>query len=233
MYRLWLSLVGLVVALGCTLAAADAPKGHGALLDQHGVPAVVAEGSHLVQGRSEPSREARIVARARTEVEREVSYDPTYVRLSFRDGTDTGRVVYPGGDLNPGHGVCTDVAVRALRAVGIDLQERVHADILARPSAYPAIAAPDTNIDHRRVGPLLTYLRAHELSPGPNDWKAGDLVVWAFGSCPHCTPDHIGVVSDRIGPRGLPLVIHNIGPKPTEDDVLDAWTTLGHFRIRE
>jgi uncharacterized protein YijF (DUF1287 family) len=38
-------------------------------------------------------------------------------------------------------------------------------------------------------------------------------------------------VSDRKGPRGLPLVLHNIGPKPSEDDRLDAWTVLGHFRV--
>jgi uncharacterized protein YijF (DUF1287 family) len=29
---------------------------------------------------------------------------------------------------------------------------------------------------------------------------------------------------------GLPKVIHNLGPHPTEDDALDAWTILGHFR---
>jgi len=174
---------------------------------------------------------SRIVARARKEVERGVVYDPGYVRLSFRDEADTGRAVYPGGDLEPGRGVCTDVVVRALRAAGIDLQSRVHADILARPAAFPSVVAPDVNIDHRRVGPLLTYLRAHATSPRGDDWRPGDVVVWAFQACPRCTPDHVGVVSDRKGPRGLPLVIHNLGPHPTEDDVLDAWTTLGHFRF--
>lgn len=177
------------------------------------------------------TREAKIVARAREEVARAVAYDPAYFRLSFVDGRDTGRAVYPGGDLDPNRGVCTDVVIRALRAGGVDLQKLVHADINARRAAYPTISAPDANIDHRRVGPLLTYLRAHATAIAGDDWKPGDIVVWAFRRCPACTPDHIGLVSDRLGPRGLPLALHNIGPKPTEDDVLDAWTSLGHFRL--
>ena len=170
---------------------------------------------------------ARIVERARAEVAAQVSYDPSYRKLS-----------YPGGDPDPRFGVCTDVVVRALRTVGIDLQQRVHEDILATPAAYPGIRA-DANIDHRRVGPLLTWLGRHakRLPKGFGDdaarasWQPGDLVIWTFRTCPACSPDHIGIVSDRIGPRGLPLIIHNMGPTPTEDDHLDAWTVLGHFRI--
>jgi len=176
-------------------------------------------------------RQASIVARAREEVERRVTYDPSYVRLTFHAGEDTGRFVYPGGDRDPDHGVCTDVVVRALRAVGVDLQQRVHADILARPGAYRSVPSPDANIDHRRVGPLLTYLKAHAQAPPADDWQPGDVVVWAFERCPACSPDHVGIVSDRIGASGRRLVVHNIGPRPTEDDVLGAWTVLGHFRL--
>ncbi|WP_437987968.1 DUF1287 domain-containing protein [Sorangium sp. So ce117] len=56
--------------------------------------------------------------------------------------------------------------------------------------------------------------------------------AWGLKSCRSCTPDHVGIVSDRKGPRGIPLVLHNIGPTPSEDDALDAWTVLGHFRLR-
>jgi len=177
------------------------------------------------------ARANAIVARARMEVAREVAYDPSYVRLSFQGERDTGHAIARGGDRDPAHGVCTDVVIRALRAVGIDLQERVHADIVARPDAYPNVTAPDANIDHRRVPNVLTYLRAHAKAVGDDDWRPGDVVVWAFGSCPRCSADHIGIVSDRVGPRGRPLVVHNMGPKPTEDDVVDAWTRLGHFRL--
>ena len=31
----------------------------------------------------------------------------------------------------------------------------------------------------------------------------------------------------------MPLVIHNIGPRPTEDDVLDAFVILRHYRVIE
>jgi uncharacterized protein YijF (DUF1287 family) len=93
------------------------------------------------------------------------------------------------------------------------------------------VPSPDANIDHRRVGPLLTYLKAHAQAPAADDWQPGDVVVWAFERCPACSPDHVGIVSDRIGASGRPLVVHNIGPRPTEDDVLGAWTVLGHFRL--
>jgi uncharacterized protein YijF (DUF1287 family) len=186
-----------------------------------------------------PGPRARVLARARDEVVRGVAYDAAYFKLSYKDGVDTGKTVYPNGDLEPGKGVCTDVVIRGLRAVGIDLQSRVHEDILRRRKAYPQIEAVDRNIDHRRVGPLLTYFTANvpSLSKHPDEapetFRPADVVIWAFRPCPRCSPDHIGFVSDKKGPRGLPLVIHNMGPAPTENDQLDAWTILGHFRLLE
>ena len=168
-----------------------------------------------------------VVARARLEVARGVTYDPSWFPIA-----------YPNGDPAPDKGVCTDVVIRSLRAAGIDLQELVHEDIVKRPAAYPTVTRPDRNIDHRRVSPMLVYLRAHATSlPTSFDesarasWQPGDVVVWAFRPCPACTPDHVGIVSDRLGPRGLPLVLHNIGPTPSEDDRVDAFTVLGHFRV--
>jgi uncharacterized protein len=215
-------------------AAAEAPtsSGHpgGAAAGQE--PRPTGDPSTLeAPAAPEASRATKLVRRARQEVERRVAYDPSYVRLTFADGRDTGRAVYPGGDLDPGRGVCTDLVVRALRAADVDLQQAIHADILARSAAYRAIIKPDANIDHRRVGPMLTFLRAHATSLPESDWQAGDVVVWAFRPCPACTPDHVGLVSDRVGPSGLPMALHNIGPRPTEGDVLDAWTVLGHFRL--
>lgn len=162
--------------------------------------------------------------RARLEVDRKVTYDPAYVSIA-----------YPNGDVAAERGVCTDVVIRSLRSVGIDLQARIHEDIQRRPDAYTTVKRADANIDHRRVTPMLAYLRAHAtaLTKGFDDpaaWKPGDVVVWSFRPCPSCNPDHVGIVSDRKGPRGLPLVIHNIGPVPSEEDQLDAWTILGHFR---
>src|SRR6185503_2158005 len=114
---------------------------------------------------------ARVIARAREEVSRGVSYDPSYVALH-----------YPGGDVDPQSGVCTDVVIRSYRAAGFDFQKLVHEDILRAPKAYePWVKTPDANIDHRRVGPLLVYLRRHGRAlPLDRDWMAGDIVVISF-----------------------------------------------------
>jgi uncharacterized protein YijF (DUF1287 family) len=167
-----------------------------------------------------------VLARARIEVARGVEYDSSYVRLS-----------YPNGDLSPNKGVCTDVVIRALRAIGYDLQSRVQQDIAAAPDAYSAwVRTPDSNIDHRRVGPLQVYFSRHAktIALRDDDYRAGDVVVISFG-CKQagagCYPHHIGIVSDKKGSRGLPLLIHNVGPTPSEDDSLDAWTRIAHFRI--
>jgi len=165
---------------------------------------------------------ARVVARAREEVSRGVVYDPSYVGIA-----------YPNGDVDDATGVCTDVVVRGYRAAGIDLQKLVHEDVTKNVAAYdPWVKHPDSNIDHRRVGPLLTYLRRHAKALAKDsDYAPGDVVVISFTACPACGPQHVGVVSDRMGPRGIPLLIHNMGPTPREDDTLDAWTHLGHFRL--
>lgn len=167
---------------------------------------------------------ARVVARAREEVARAVAYDPAWHAMA-----------YPNGDVDSSIGVCTDVVIRGYRAAGVDLQKLVHEDVMHAQSAYdPWVKKPDASIDHRRVGPLLTYLRRHAHALAIDDAKsyaAGDIVVVSFNACPACSPQHIGVVSDKMGPRGMPLFIHNMGPTPREDDTLDAWTRLGHFRL--
>jgi len=140
---------------------------------------------------------------------------------------------YPNGDVDESIGVCTDVVIRGYRAIGVDFQRLVHEDVVRNPTAYEGfVKTPDATIDHRRVGPMLTYLRRHAKSLDKNgDYEAGDIVVISFNPCPTCSPQHVGVVSDRKGPRGVPLLIHNMGPTPREDDTLDAWTHLGHFRL--
>lgn len=51
------------------------------------------------------------------------------------------------------------------------------------------------------------------------------MVYWRFpGGQLHC-----GIVSDRVGRSGLPLVIHNAG-LAQEEDCLDRWEIIGHFR---
>ena len=169
----------------------------------------------------EPSR---LTDAARGQVGVTVVYDPAYVALAF-----------PGGDLPRDRGVCTDVVIRALRdGWGIDLQLAVHRDMRADFAAYPSLwglTRPDRNIDHRRV-PNLQRLFARigaevPLDDGPAPYLPGDIITWTLPGNLH----HIGIISDRMGPDGVPLVLHNIGAGAKEEDILFAYPMTGHYRI--
>jgi len=168
---------------------------------------------------------ARIAAAAVEQTTRPGVYDPAYARIP-----------YPMGDVPADRGVCADVVIRALRAAGIDLQERVHDDMKADFSAYPkhwGLARPDPNIDHRRVPNLETYFRRTgwrlPASANAADYQPGDIVAWNLKGDKGWLP-HIGVVSDRRGRSGRPLIVHNIGAGPKLEDVLFDWTITGRFR---
>jgi uncharacterized protein YijF (DUF1287 family) len=170
---------------------------------------------------SEPSRLAKA---AREQVGVTVTYDPSYSRLEF-----------PGGDLPRDRGVCTDVVIRALRdGWGVDLQLAVNRDMAADFAAYPpfwGLTAPDRNIDHRRVPNLQTLLARIgaevPLSDGPEPYLPGDIVTWTLPG----NLAHMGIVSDRLGPDGTPLILHNIGAGAQEEDILFAHPMTGHYRI--
>jgi uncharacterized protein len=167
----------------------------------------------------------RLVSAARHQTTTAVKYDGAYTRIA-----------YPKGDVPADRGVCTDVVVRAYRSIGIDLQVLVHEDMRANFASYPrlwGLKRPDTNIDHRRVPNLQTFLsRAGAKMSGPRtvgSFRPGDLVTWMLpGNLPH-----IGVVSDRVAPNTKrPLIIHNIGAGPKEEDTLFAFPITGHYRYR-
>jgi uncharacterized protein YijF (DUF1287 family) len=166
----------------------------------------------------------RLIAAARAQVGVTTIYDPTFAKLA-----------YPGGDLPPDRGVCTDVIVRAYRdAFGIDLQQLVHEDMLATFKSYPTVwglKAPDASIDHRRVLNLKVFFRrkGRELpvSRSPVDYAPGDLVTQELpGGLPH-----IVIVSDARSQDGVrPLVIHNIGQGTKIEDSLFVYRITGHYR---
>ncbi|MCP5144738.1 MAG: DUF1287 domain-containing protein [Gammaproteobacteria bacterium] len=160
-------------------------------------------------------------ARARTRLS--VRYDGAY------------RVIpYPNGDVPNDRGVCTDLVVRAYRALHIDLQQLVHEDMSANFAAYPPLwgmRRPDPNIDHRRVPNLMKYFGRHgqslPITRDPRAYRAGDLVTWMLpGNLPH-----IGIVADSRSLDGQrPNILHNIGMGPVEDDILLAFPITGHYR---
>jgi len=167
----------------------------------------------------------RLSAAALARTEARVIYDPAYVRLA-----------YPGGDVPADRGVCADVVIRAYRALGIDLQQRVHEDMTAAFDAYPkrwGLTRPDSNIDHRRVPNLEAFLRrqgaALAITEDAADYRPGAVVAWNLRGSSGFLP-HIGIVTDRLAPSGRPQVVHNIGAGPQLEDVLFAWPITGHYR---
>jgi uncharacterized protein YijF (DUF1287 family) len=166
-----------------------------------------------------------LIEAARQQTRTPAVYDGSYVRIA-----------YPLGDVPADRGVCTDVIIRAYRALGIDLQVLVHEDMRGNFAQYPrhwGLNRPDPNIDHRRVPNLQRFFeRAGAQIGGATaaaDYVAGDLVTWRLpGNLPH-----IGIVSDRRDPTsGRPLIIHNIGAGPVEDDILFAHPITGHYRYK-
>lgn len=160
----------------------------------------------------------RIATAAAAQVGVTTVYDPSYVALR-----------YPGGDLPPERGVCADVVIRAFRAVGVDLQREVHEDMRRSFRAYPrmwGLAGPDPNIDHRRVPNLMTFFtRRGKKVDG--DFQPGDVVAWRLSGGLY----HIGIIAaDRVLGTTRHYVVHNIGNGAQKEDVLYAFTVIGHYR---
>jgi uncharacterized protein len=151
------------------------------------------------------------------------SYDPAYVAIA-----------YPGGDVPRESGVCTDVVIRAFRAVGVDLQQDVHEDMKHNFAAYPqywGLSGTDTNIDHRRVPNLMKYFerqgKAIAITQRKEDYLPGDVVTWNLGE----GQEHIGIVTQFKSPQtGQFMIVHNIGGGARLEDILLNWPVMGHYR---
>ena len=157
-----------------------------------------------------------------------VMYSPEYVEIP-----------YPNGDVPNNTGVCTDVIIRSYRAVGIDLQQLVHEDMIANFEEYPSkqiwgLTKPDSNIDHRRVPNLQIFFERNgvklDITFNPEDYKEGDIVVWG-GFKGDSSPWHIGIIAGgRSLFTGNPYVVHNIGKGPEMEDILFDFLIIGHYR---
>lgn len=156
----------------------------------------------------------------------------TLVKTKYDGGY--ARIGYPMGDVAADRGACTDVVIRAYRALGIDLQQLVHEDMLAHFDLYPqkwGLTAPDSNIDHRRVPNLRVFFSRFgtvlPVTQNPADYRPGDLITnTPFGGT------HIAVVSDTkslITDRLM--VIQNCGAGPKQDDQLLFYPMTGHYRF--
>ena len=137
---------------------------------------------------------------------------------------------YEGGYPNDEYGVCTDLVAIALKNAGYDLMELVNLDILNHPDGYD-IEIVDKNIDFRRVRNLMVYFKNHAISLTTDindidEWHGGDIVIFK---------EHIGILSSKRNYKGIPLLIHHGNPFQIryEEDVLERYEILGHYRISE
>lgn len=145
-------------------------------------------------------------------------------------------IAYPGGDVAPDRGVCTDVVIRSYRRLGIDLQKQVYEDRRYRPDIYPDLSQknikPNSSIDHRRVRNLRPFFEKNGLSlpvtSNPKHYRPGDIVTWKLTT----GMDHIGIVVDRRSHQDTArfMVVHNIGEGPKLEDALFRYPIDGHYR---
>ncbi len=172
---------------------------------------------------SAPAIGARIALAAEDQVGVTTIYDPRYIKLA-----------YPNGDVPSERGVCADVIVRAFRAIGVDLQVRVHEDMQKNFGVYPkdwGLTAPDSNIDHRRVQNLTKYFermgKQIRETDADESFKPGDIVAWRLSGW----MQHIGIVSlDHVPGTKRYYMIHNIGAGTQKEDMLRNYSILGHYR---
>ena len=154
-------------------------------------------------------------------VNNDIVYTPDWVNID-----------YPMGDVPEMTGVCSDVIIRAYRKMGIDLQKKLHEDILSNPSRYPNIDNPDNNIDHRRVPNLSRFFSKYgeilKVTDNPENYKAGDIVYWKLGG----KTDHIGIVTHLKSDNGTPLMVHNICCGQNLEDCLFDYDIYKHFRYK-
>ncbi len=153
-----------------------------------------------------------------------VTYDPAYYKIS-----------YPNGDVPANKGVAADVIVRSYRGMDLDLQVLVHEDMAENFRLYPQLwgsAAPDPNIDHRRVANLQRFFerKGETITPSRNaaDYLPGDIVVWELGDA----EKHIGIiVPSPENHTGEAWVVHDMGAGVKWENVLFDYKILSHFRF--
>ena len=143
------------------------------------------------------------------------------------------KIGYPGGDPGYQQGVCTDVVIRALRCIDIDLQELIHEDMKLRLSDYNKryrTKTIDKNIDHRRTQNIQTYLTGLGAKiPTNGKYKPGDILFWdQIGA------GHTGIVSNiRIAGTNEYLVVHNTGAGPQAEDFAGSYPPTEAYRLTD
>ncbi|MCD4786181.1 MAG: DUF1287 domain-containing protein [Candidatus Eremiobacteraeota bacterium] len=152
-------------------------------------------------------------------------------RLRLGDEYDAS--YYSEGHPPDGKSACVDVVYYAYKKIGVNLQKKVNADLRSNPGIYPAKG--DYAINHRRCPNLIVWFRRFTKSldrkskgKSLSGWKPGDVVFWSLTN--DGVADHCGIISDKKTDDGVPLAIHQFPPECKEEDVLNDWVIMGHFR---
>lgn len=167
--------------------------------------------------------------RSATDYDQDGIDDQTDILNSARDYIKTKpnykSKYYNSGYPDDQYGVCTDVVAFALVGAGYDLQQLVADDINNNFNNY-VINKPDKNIDFRRVKNLNIFFKNNAISLTTDlkqidQWQGGDIVVFT---------KHIAIVSDKRNYHGLPYIIHNAGQPVYEEDAINRYKIIGHYR---
>lgn len=203
------------------------------LLKAQQVAAPTSERADVLIAELQPSARIgdRLAAAALQRTQASVAYEDAYYKIA-----------YPNGDIPSGKGRAEDLIVRSYRALGVDLQKRVHEDMVRNFSEYPQIfgrRSADSNIDHRLTANLQRFFRrsgaellvsgaeGDEPSQERADYHPGDVVTWRLAG----GRSHIGIVVPGPGEsRTEPWIVHNIGDGPVWEDCLFNFKITGHYR---
>jgi uncharacterized protein YijF (DUF1287 family) len=195
-----------------TIARRDPPTTNGTEYDAQPRPALQA-GTHSPTG-EHAEFGLRLAAAARSQIKDNVTYSAKYQSIA-----------YPMGDISPLEGACSDVIIRAYRALGIDLQELVH---------RARVGTGDPSIDHRRTETLRKFFALQSSSvpvtPYPEDYLPGDIVTY-YRPFSRVSRAHIAIVSDVLAPTRRPMIVHNRGWGVQLEDALFVDQITGHYRF--
>ena len=201
--------VAAIVVAGATGVKAGAPeRSRVAAAEMAGAQGAADKSSHRASAFG-----GDLAAAARRQTSHLVFYNPAYMKIA-----------YPMGDVPSYMGVCTDVVVRAYRALGIDLQVLVHKS---------GAGSGDTNIDHRRVEVLRRFLaRAGTSLPVTTMPRTISRATSSPTPLPNgwLSKTHIAIVAAEKSATGVPLIVHNRGWGVQAEDWLFAERITGHYR---
>lgn len=142
---------------------------------------------------------------------------------------------YQNGYAPKNEGVCTDVVWYCFNKAGYDLKKLISQDIqnTKKKNIY-GVAAPDVNIDFRRVGNQEIFLMRYAENLDTDMYNLGSFMpgdILTFDNSAH-----IAMVGEKYNKNGVPYLVQNRDEKQkqTEEDRLEKtdMKVTGHYRLK-